>query len=121
MLSVTAIFRAAPGREQALREALLAVAAYVRASEPGTAAYYVSQDAKNPGVLATYERYADRAALDAHESSRVVAAFFDTVRPLLDGDVALFVGEELSSSESGARGADEAALSAEDLNAANDE
>ncbi|MGL3208061.1 putative quinol monooxygenase [Bradyrhizobium sp. BR 1433] len=46
MLAITAIIRAKKGHEAAMRQALLDVVEHVRANEPSTVGYYVSQDVR---------------------------------------------------------------------------
>src|SRR6266851_3569583 len=84
MLTITAVIRARKGEERALRDALLEVADNVRANEPETIGFFISQDLEDPCVFTTYERFADRAAMDRHNNSAVVARFFgiaDAGRP----------------------------------------
>ena len=76
MLTITAIIRVRPGCAPILRDALLAVAAHVRANEPETLGFFISQDAADPHVFTTYERFVDQAAMDRHNNSAVVAHFF---------------------------------------------
>jgi quinol monooxygenase YgiN len=97
MLTITAIIRARKGHEEAMREALLAVVSHVRANEPETVGYYVSQDVGDPCVFTTYERYLDRAAMDRHNNSDAVARFFGIAKPLIEGGVTLVTGTELSA------------------------
>jgi quinol monooxygenase YgiN len=73
MLAITAIIRVNEGCETAMREALLEVVRSVRTNEPATVGYYISQDATDPRVFTTYERYLDRAAMDRHNNSETVA------------------------------------------------
>ncbi len=75
--------------------ALLEVVAHVRAAEPGTLAFHVSRDVKEPAVFTTFERFVDQAAMDAHNSSAAVAHFFAVASPMLDGPVVLHTCEEL--------------------------
>ncbi|WP_119419455.1 putative quinol monooxygenase [Desertibaculum subflavum] len=96
MLTITAIIRARRGSEQTMREALLDVAAHVRANEPGTLGFYIAQGGDDPRLFTTYERFADRAAMDRHNGSDVVARFFAIARPILDGEVVLVTGTENS-------------------------
>ena len=100
MLTITAIIRVKQGCEAAMLEALLDVVSSVRANEPGTIGYYVSQDATDPRVFTTYERYLDRPAMDRHNNSDAVARFFDIAKPLIDGDVTLVTGTERSAKSS---------------------
>ena len=97
MLSITAVLRAKPGDEAKLLSALLDVAAHVGANEPGTLGFHVSRDLDNPAVFTTYERFADRAAMDAHNASDAVARFFQIARPILDGPVTLHSCEEVEA------------------------
>lgn len=97
MLTITAIIRVRKGSETAMREALLDVARSVRENEPTTVGYYISQDAADPCVFTTYERYVDRAAMDRHNNSKAVARFFGIAKPMIDGDVTLVTGTEFSA------------------------
>jgi hypothetical protein len=51
----------------------------------------------SPHVFTTYERYLDRAAMDRHNNSAAVARFFDIAKPMIDGEVTLVTGTELSA------------------------
>ena len=95
MLTITAIIRTKQGCDRAMRDALLEVAANVRANEPDTIDFFVSQDMKDPCVFTTYERFTDQAALDRHNNSDVVARFFGIAKPILDGDITLVTSSEL--------------------------
>jgi quinol monooxygenase YgiN len=97
MMTITAIIRVKKGHETAMREALLEVGSSVRANEPATVGYHVSQDATDPCVFTTYERYLDRAAMDRHNNSEAVARFFGIAKPMIDGEVTLVTGTELSA------------------------
>jgi quinol monooxygenase YgiN len=100
MLTITAIIRAKSGCDVAMRQALLEVAEYARANEPTTIGYYISQDISDPCVFTTYERFVDRAAMDRHNNSEVVARFFGIAKPILDGDVTLVTSTEISTKSS---------------------
>jgi quinol monooxygenase YgiN len=97
MLTITAVIRVKKGAERAMRDALLDVAANVRANEPETIGFFISQDIEDPCVFTTYERFTDQAAMDRHNNSAVVARFFGIAKPLLDGDVTLVTCSELSA------------------------
>jgi quinol monooxygenase YgiN len=43
------------------------------------------------------ERYLDRAAMDRHNNSAAVARFFGIAKPMIDGEVTLVTGTELSA------------------------
>ncbi len=95
MIALTAIIRVRAGQEEVLKQALLQVAAYAAAEEEGTISYYCGQDGEDPRVFTTYERYRDRAAMDLHNGSDAVAAFFAVAKPLLEGDPVIQVSEEI--------------------------
>ena len=97
MLTITAVIRAQTGHEDTMRRALLEVAENVRSNEPNTIGFFVSQDQTNPSVFTTHERFVDQAAMDAHNNSQVVARFFGIAKPILDGDVVLVTGTEISA------------------------
>ena len=96
MLTITAVIRAKKGHEQTMREALEMVAENVRANEPGTLGFYVSQDQKDPAVFTTYERFVDQAAMDKHNGSAASKRFFEIAKPILDGEVILVTASEIS-------------------------
>jgi quinol monooxygenase YgiN len=98
ILAITAVIRVRPGCEQTMHDALLAVARNARDNEPGTVDYFVSQDAQDPCVFTTYERYADHGAMERHNNSGAVATFFALAKPLLDGDVTVVTANEVFSS-----------------------
>ena len=100
MLTITAIIRVKKGHETAMLEALLEVVKSVRANEATTVGYYISQEATDPCVFTTYERYLDRAAMDRHNNSEAVARFFGIAKPMIDGEVTLVTGTELSAKSS---------------------
>jgi quinol monooxygenase YgiN len=97
MLTITAVIRAKEGHGDTMRGALLDVADNVRINEPNTIGFFVSQDAANPCVFTTYERFVDQAAMDAHNKSEVVARFFAIAKPILDGEVVLVTAVEVSA------------------------
>jgi quinol monooxygenase YgiN len=99
VLTITAVIRVKKGHEDTMRRALLEVAENVRANEPDTIGFFVSQDQANPGVFTTYERFRDQTAMDAHNNSEVVARFFGIAKPILDGDVVLVTGTEISAKD----------------------
>jgi quinol monooxygenase YgiN len=97
MLTITAVIRAKKGHEDTMRQTLLQVAENVRINEPNTIGFFVSQDQADACVFTTYERFRDQAAMDVHNNSEVVARFFGVARPILDGDVVLVTGTEVSA------------------------
>ena len=97
MLTITAIIRAKKGQEETMRQALVKVAENVKLNEPDTVGFFISQDASDPCLFATYERFTDKAAMDRHNGSETVARFFDVAKPILDGGVTLITATEISA------------------------
>jgi quinol monooxygenase YgiN len=97
MMTITTIVRAKKGHEVTIRRALLDVAAHVVANESDTISFFITQDASDPCVFATYERFIDLQAMDRHKSSDAVAWLFDIAKPILDGDVTIITGQEFSA------------------------
>lgn len=96
MITITAVIRAKPGAAEALKAALLDVAAHVAAHEPETTDFFLAQGLADPHVFTTYERFADEAAKDRHNASAAVARFFEVGGPLIDGPVTLETCAEFS-------------------------
>ncbi|WP_316191324.1 MULTISPECIES: putative quinol monooxygenase [unclassified Bradyrhizobium] len=97
MITITAAIRAKAGHEATMRDALVAVAAHVAANEPETIGFFISQSETEPGLFTTYERFADKAAMDRHNGSAAVATFFGIAKPILDGEVILVTSQEVSA------------------------
>lgn len=97
MIAITAVIRAKSGHEVTMRDGLVAVAAYVAANEPETIGFYISQSEEDPCLFTTYERFADKAAMDRHNGSTAVATFFAIAKPILDGEVTLVTSKEVSA------------------------
>jgi quinol monooxygenase YgiN len=96
MLTITAIIRARPHAKDIVRDALLSVVEAVRETEPQTASYFVTQSAQDHCVFTTFERFADRAAMERHNTSEAVARFIREAGSHFDGDIVVHVGEELA-------------------------
>ena len=67
-VTVIASLKVKPGMEEEARAALLAAVAPTRA-EPGCLAYDLHQSTSDPTSFLFYERWHDRASLDAHAAS----------------------------------------------------
>jgi quinol monooxygenase YgiN len=65
LLTVVAHIHAQPGKEDALREALLALIEPTR-KEEGCVEYYLHEETGKPGHFVFYENWKSRAALDQH-------------------------------------------------------
>jgi quinol monooxygenase YgiN len=96
MFTITATIRARPNAQNIVRNALLTVVEAVRETEPETVGYYVAQSADDPCLFTTFERFADRAAMETHNASAAVARFVLDAGSHLDGDVIIHVGEEIA-------------------------
>ena len=99
MITITAVIRAKSGHEVTMRDGLVAVAANVAANEPETIGFFISQSEEDPCLFTTYERFADKAAMDRHNGSAAVATFFGIAKPLLDGAVTLVTSNEVSATQ----------------------
>jgi quinol monooxygenase YgiN len=74
LLTVVAHFEAKPGKEQELREALLALVEPTR-KEEGCVQYDLHVDTENPGKFVFYENWTSREHLSRHAASAHIAAF----------------------------------------------
>jgi quinol monooxygenase YgiN len=83
-IHVFAILTAQPGKEQILRDALLALIEPTK-KEPGCISYMLHEDPKNPVVFYLFENYKDQAATDFHMNSPHLAATLEKVGPILAG------------------------------------
>ena len=66
MLTITAIIRVKKGHETVMRQALLEVASNVRANEPTTIGYYISQDAR----IRAYSRHTSASSIGGDGSTQ---------------------------------------------------
>jgi quinol monooxygenase YgiN len=96
LLSLTAIIRAKPGQEAVVEQALLAMVRHVTANEPNTLGYFVTRSDKDPTLFLTYERFRDRAAMEAHNTSSALDAFVAATKDALAGPVEIHTGEEVA-------------------------
>ena len=96
MITITAIIRVKSDALAIMRDALLDVADHVSANEPDTVGFFVSQSIEDQCVFTTYERFANKAAMDQHNSCGAVADFFAIAQPILDGPVTLITADEVS-------------------------
>ena len=94
MFTLTAILRAQKGQEETVKAELLKVGDHVRAHEPDTASFFVTQSADDPCVFVTHERFSDRAAMDRHNNGAGSQGFFAAAGHLLDGPATVVTGPE---------------------------
>lgn len=99
MISISAILRVKAGYETAMRDALLEMLESVKRDEPGTVEYFVSQSIDEPQVFTTYERFADRDAMERHNSSAAVAKVIRIAEPILAEKIILYSANELAIKE----------------------
>ena len=83
-VALVVVFRAAAGRVDDLRTALLDLTVATRAEE-GCVLYDLHEDVNDPDVLAFYEIWATPAAHAAHDEAPHVKAFVARFPELLDG------------------------------------
>jgi quinol monooxygenase YgiN len=74
MMLINGFIRVAPENAGKLKEAAAKLIAATR-EERGCLAYAFSEDIAEPGVIHIAERWADQAALDAHNKTPHLAAF----------------------------------------------
>ncbi|WP_131194809.1 putative quinol monooxygenase [Lichenihabitans psoromatis] len=96
MVSLMAIIRCKPGSVETVLGALLAVGDYVKAHEAGTLDYVVIRSTDDPSILITQERFADAAAMTAHNDGDGSKAFFSATIGLL-GEVTVHVGDVVNA------------------------
>jgi len=73
--AVVVTFQIKPGRMEVFLPLMLDNAATSLAQEPGCQVFDVATDPVRPGEVFLYERYADRAAFDAHLAAPHFARF----------------------------------------------
>ena len=95
MFTLTAMLRARKGHEDTVKAELLKVGDYVRAHEPDTASFHVTQSADDPCLFVTHERFTDRGAMDRHNNGAGSQGFFAAAGHLLDGPATVVTGPEI--------------------------
>ena len=75
MITLTAIIHCKPGSEERIRAALAEVGRHAHEHEPGTASFFVTE-VPGKGIFVTHERFADQAAMDAHNEGPGSRGFF---------------------------------------------
>jgi quinol monooxygenase YgiN len=98
MITITAVIRVKMGTEATMRKALLQVVEHVRNQEPNTIDFFVTVGVTEPNVFTTYERFADREAMEAHNASQVVKELHRVAAPILQAPIVLETGQEIASS-----------------------
>lgn len=101
MISATTILRARPGREKAIREALLDLADLTGGNEPGTLDLVITQDAHDPCLFSVSGSFTDEAALSAHNNSDPMTRFLFFARDMVDGPMTRVSGPALFTKREG--------------------
>jgi quinol monooxygenase YgiN len=84
-ITVIAKLKVKPGSEAAFEAAAKEMIATVKTSEPGTLAYVLHKNTKDPAEFTYYEVYQDQAAFDSHGKSDHMRAFGGKIGGLLAG------------------------------------
>ena len=82
LLTVVAVLKAKPGKEEELRQALLDLVGPSRA-EGGCIQYDLHVSTEKPGEFVFFEKWMDRAALEAHRHRPHLQAFGSRKEELL--------------------------------------
>ena len=100
MLTLNAILKAKRGSADALADALGEMTRYVSENEPGTISFFVGRDVDDRETFVTYERFADRAAMETHNTSAYRDEWVNKYGGLLDGDIVRYICDEVAVKES---------------------
>jgi len=92
---ISAAFRARPGKETELRDALKGLQAPTRA-EPGCLTYDLHQAVDDPARLLMFESWESQAAIDAHMKSPHVQKFAPRVDGLCAESPQITIWERIS-------------------------
>ena len=84
-ISLIAKLKVQPGKEADFEAAAKEMIATVRTAEPGTLAYILHKNSKDPTEFIYYELYQDQAAFDAHGKTDHMKAFGGKIGALLAG------------------------------------
>ena len=76
-----------PEHRQAFLDASIFAAQSVISEEPEVFQFQVMVDVTNPNRFYFYEVFHDEAAVQAHRDTSVVKNWWDTVRPMMEGDM----------------------------------
>lgn len=91
-----AVLKAKPGKQQALKEGLLALVEPTR-TEPGNLDYVLYELRDEPGTFYMREAFKDQAALDAHFATAYFQRFAATADELLSEPLKLIFLEQVSN------------------------
>lgn len=91
-----AVLKAKPGKQQALKQGLLALVEPTR-SEPGNLDYVLFELRDEPGTYYMREAFKDQSALDAHFATPYFKQFAETADSLLEEPLQLIFLEQVSN------------------------
>jgi len=97
-VTVLALLRAKPGKEEAVRQGLLALLEPTR-KEPGCINYDLHQSADTPGMFMFYENWKSKTDLDGHLKMPHMQDFMRKGREALDGAAELTLWETIDPSD----------------------
>jgi len=97
-LTVMALLRAKPGKEEAVKQGLLALLEPTR-KEPGCINYDLHQSADTPGMFMFYENWKSKTDLDEHLKMAHMRDFMRNGREVLSGPPELTLWEMIDSSD----------------------
>jgi quinol monooxygenase YgiN len=89
MITLTARFKALPGRETEAEQAIKDIVAQVEAKETGVIAYVAHAIPGAAGEFLFYEAYADESVKEAHMTTPHLKALLDKIGPVFDADYGL--------------------------------
>ena len=84
-IALLAKLKVQPGKEAEFEGAAKEMIATVKTAEPGTLAYILHKNTKDPTEFIYYEVYQDQAAFDAHGKSDHMRAFGGKIGGILAG------------------------------------
>lgn len=95
MILVVAKIKAKSGEEAKVEQALRDVLPKVR-EEEGTLVYTLNRSQNDPSTFMVLEKYKDMDAFVYHSSTPYLKEMFNIILPLLDGDLAVELFDELA-------------------------
>jgi quinol monooxygenase YgiN len=95
MVTVVAKLKVQAGKEADFERAARVMIEHVKSAEHSTLTYVLHRARKDPTTFLFYERYTDRAGLDAHSQSPQMATLFSAIGPMLDGPPQIEMYEEI--------------------------
>ena len=95
-ISLIAKLKVQPGKEAEFEAAAKEMIATVRTAEPGTLAYILHKNSKDPTEFIYYELYQDQAAFDAHGKTDHMKAFGGKIGALLAGRPEISILQEVA-------------------------